>query len=265
MKKEEIIEQLKYYENKLGKSPGRREISFNLNKRCIETFGSLNKAKSTAGLKVCRRQCLRITKKSMKHSKELVRIISYITGDGHLHKDLKGFLLSSRDFNTLELFRRDVKKQFNVDVSKIETSNGNRYGESYQYRYFNKSIAKFLYSIGTPKGDKVITKFDIPKWIKNNKMFIREYIKILFYCEGSRSKENKIRFSMSKANVILEDGKNFMNSLIIGLNRLNIKTTNLWLTKLKRRNKDNREMTYMNFQLKQAFVDKFIKDVGWLK
>lgn len=263
--KEEILKELIEHDKKLGKSPGRREIPYSLNKRCIKNFGSLNKAKEAARLKIYRRRCLPISKKSMKYTKELVRIVAYITGDGHLHKDLKGFLLSSQDIKSLKDFEFCVKKQFNIELSKIQQSDETSYGEAIQYRYFNTTIAKFLYLIGAPKGDKVITKFDVPKWIKNNKIFMKEYIKILFYCEGSKSKENKIRFAMSKANIILEDGQKFMNSLINGLNELEIKTTKLWLTKAKRRNRDNLETTYMSFQLRQAFVDKFIKEIGWLK
>ena len=60
-----------------------------------------------------------------------------------------------------------------------------------KYYYFNANLCKFLQSVGTPSGDKMILKFDIPEWIKNSKEFSREYLKIAFLCEGSKYKQSK--------------------------------------------------------------------------
>lgn len=272
MQKSELIESLLFYENKLGKSPGRREVPYKLYNFSCKYFGSWNKAKEAANLKVDRRKCEPILKESKKYTLELVRIISYITGDGHLHKDLKGFLHSSQDINSLEDFEYCVKKQFSMSVSKIQDSVTTEYGEgAIQYRYFNTEIAKFLYSIGAPKGDKVITKFNVPEWIKENKEFMKEYLKILFYCEGSKYFDKnickeRIQINMRKTEDLIEEGKIFMNSLKQALKiYFDIETSNLSLMKGKKRNKDNKETKDIRFTIKTHFVADFVKKIGWLK
>src|SRR3989338_7728695 len=156
--KEEIITELINRSIELDKTPRRRDFSRSFYNVCCKQFGSFNKAKEAAGLKIHRRICEPLSADSKKYSLELVRIVSYITGDGHLHEDLKGFLHSSKDLDSLKDFEYCVKKQFGMEISKIQENFEE--GEStgvLQYRYFNTNISKFLYSIGTPKGDKVIT------------------------------------------------------------------------------------------------------------
>ena len=56
-----------------------------------------------------------------------------------------------------------------------------------------------------------------------------------------------------------------MSSLAKSLNEYNIQTTKIWISKAKRRNKDNEETSVVAFGIRRAYVDKFIKDIGWLK
>jgi len=264
--KQDIINALLEYNRTLNKNVGRRDIPRTLNNLCVKNFGSFNNAKIAAGLKICRRTCPELSEESKKHTLELVRIVACLTGDGHLRGDLKEFLFSSKDINALENFNNDVNKQFGIIYSKIEMAYGS-YGEGYQYRYFNTNISKFLYSIGTPKGDKVITPFDVPKWIKKDKEFMREYIKLLFYCEGYKSKSQKpqIAFAMAKATELLKEGIRFMISLKEILEILGIEITTICSNRARRRKKDNKETHYTRFYIKRAYVDKFIKEIGWLK
>ena len=46
-----ILRELKEWNEKLNKSPGRRDIPSKLNRNCCKYFGSLNKAKETRDIK----------------------------------------------------------------------------------------------------------------------------------------------------------------------------------------------------------------------
>ena len=70
---------------------------------------------------------------------------------------------------------------------------------------------------------------------------------------------------MSKVKEFSHYGKRFMQSLIKGLQSFEIETSNIWLSKAKRRNKDNKDTSYISFGIKQRHVNKFIKEIGWLK
>ncbi len=268
--KETILKELKEWNEKLNKSPGRRDIPLKLNKDCCKYFGSLNKAKSEAGLKIFKRKADELKFESTILTKELVRIIAYITGDGHLHKDLKGFLHSSKDINSLKDFEYCVRKQFGLEVSKIQESNETSYGDGLQYRYFNTTVAKFLYSIGTPKGDKVDCAFSIPLWIRINKYFMKDYLQVLFYCEGCRyyNDWNKIRIqiNMRKTEDYISQGKRFMHSLKEGLkDYFDIDTGRTGIYRGTKRNKDNKETKDFRFVIRAQSINKFISKIGWLK
>lgn len=269
-RKEETLNNLILISKRLNKNLGRRDISYKLYYNCCNDFNLFNEAKIAAGLKISRRKCLPISEESEKFTLELVRIVAYITGDGHLNKDLKGFFYSSKDINSLKDFEFCVKKQFNFSTSKIKNRDKYHYGEITLYLYFNTTIARFLYSIGTPKGDKVANAFNIPDWIKNNKRFIREYLKILFYCEGSKyidNKRDRIQINMRKIDDLKEEGIIFMSSIKDVLkNEFNIETGKVRISKgTKRINKDDKETNDFRIEIKKAFVDKFEKEIGWIK
>lgn len=267
--KKEVIIDLRYISKKLEKSPGRRDIPIHLYKNCCKHFGSLNKAKEIAGLSIFKRKCKPLTKKSMKFSKELAKIVSYLTFDGHLHKDLKGFLLSSSKLKVFNDFNNLVNKQFNINFFKIQEVRHWGY-ISYNIRYFNTKVSKFLYLIGTPKGDKMITKFDVPCWIRKNKRFSKEYLKIAYYCEGSICKHSKnsyrIDFNINKCEEILDDGLKFLESMKEMLYSFGIKTTKTYIMKREyKREKDSKITRLLRFNIKPESTDKFIKEIGWLK
>ncbi len=267
--KEEIVKKLKEYSVNLNKSPGRRDVHWKFYLDCVNEFGSFNEAKKAAGLKVFKRTADILSEGAKKKTLELVRVVSYITGDGHLHKDLKGFLHSSKDINSLKDFEQCIRKQFRVEVSKIQEGG---YGRGvFQYRYFNTAIAKFLHEIGTAKGDKVITPFEVPMWIRENKEFMREYLKILYYCEGCKyvrrdSGKVRIQINMRKTNDLLDEGQLFMEGLKESLKKeFKIESGKLRLSKGKSRSKDNKRTKDIRFEIKGRSINRFIEEIGWLK
>jgi|SRR3989344_1329741 len=267
MKKEDIIKELMSISKRLNKSPGRREVPNKLYFNCVKEFSSFNNAKLKAGLSTIKRKCDPLHKGFLKLDERLVRIVSHLTFDGHLSKRLNAFHFSSNNREELEKSRGDVYYKFNIGVFKIEKGNGYR-NNVLKYWYFNASLCKFLHSVGVPKGSKVLTKFDVPQWIKDNKEFAREYLKIAYFCEGSRYKHSKntesIKLNLNKSERLLEDGLKFMHSVKYLLSQFDIHTTNVWITKGNIR-KDEEITKVMNFKIKANSFNKFINQIGWLK
>lgn len=97
--------------------------------------------------------------KKIKFDRDLAKLVSYLTFDGHLSEDLKCFYLSSKYKEVLSNFEKLVYKKFKIE-GRIEKGTG--HGESYKYRIFNSEACKFLCKIGVPKGNKVLKQFLIP-------------------------------------------------------------------------------------------------------
>src|SRR3989344_2857295 len=230
VKQKGIIKGLRKIAKELRKSPTRREISRHLNHKCKQHFGSFNKAKLKAGLKINKRDADRIPKRAYKRDKDLAQIVSYVTCDGHLHHDLKAFYLSSKKRKVLSEFRKLILKKFGV---RGRYEDGTGYGKTEKYRICNAQLGRLLHESGTPKGDKMVTPFDVPLWIKQNNEFSRQYVKIAFFCEGSKHKASKntetIAINLNKSVELLDDGIEFMNSLKTMLQQWNIETTKNWI------------------------------------
>ena len=264
-KKENIPSQLRSISDKLGHSIKRRDCPYRLYTECVKHFGSFNKAKKLAGLKVVNIRITSFPKDAFRLDTNLAMITAYLTADGHLYKDLKGFQFYSKDKKTLEELDRILYKKFRL---KGKYGEGTGYGEAYRYSIFNRIISKFLNKLGVPSGNKMFIAFDIPKWVKNNKEFSREYLKVLFYCEGSKYKHSKntyqIKINFNKSEKLLDDGIKFMRSVQELLKIFDIDATNIWISKGNIR-KDGEITKQINFKLKAAGNDKFIKEIGWLK
>ncbi|MBI2044487.1 hypothetical protein HYT23_00355 [Candidatus Pacearchaeota archaeon] len=259
-----ILKDLKKEAKKLGHSPKRRDIPV-LAWKCYSHFGSFNKAKKKAGLKIVNIRVVNFPKNAFKLDTDLVTIISFLTADGHLYKDLKGFHLYSNNKAVLNRLEKIIYKKFGL---KGIYGEGSGYGKCFRYKIFNKKIVLFLRDSGTPVGDKMITSFDVPKWIKENKEFAKEYLKTIFYCEGSKYKrlngKEEIRINFNKSERLLNDGIKFMNSLKNMLKNFDIETTNVWVSKGNVR-KDGEITKQINFKVKSSDVNKFINKISWIK
>lgn len=264
-KQKQVIVELKHSYKKLGHSPTRREVS-SLAKKCYKHFYSFNKAKEMAGLEIKNKRIISFPERAFNLDKDLVTLIVYLTADGHLYKDLKGFYFSSKDKKFLEYLAKIVHRKFGLRGKYVK---GNGYGESYKYLVFNKPVTLFLKNKGIPAGDKMLTPFNVPKWIKNNKKFSKQYLKILFYCEGSKYKQSKnteaIKINFNKSEKLLKNALNFMNSIKKMLDISNIKTTNIWICEGNVRKKDGEKTKLIVFKIKSDNVNTFIKEIGWLK
>ncbi len=197
----------------------------------------------------------------IEYNKDLVKLVSYLTFDGHLAEDLKCFYLSSKDKDTLLDFEKIVYRKFKI---KGRLEKGMGYGESYKYRIFSRNICRFLEKIGVPKGAKVTKNFLISNWIKNNKEFSRNYLKIAFDCEGSIwfEKQPKIRFGICKIEESLDNGFQFIEEMKLMLNKFDINSTKTWLIKGNTR-KDGKITKGLYFKIKQDSLKQFAKEIGF--
>lgn len=262
---EEIIYKLKEEAKILGHSPKKREIP-KLASKCYTHFNSFNEAKKLAKLRTVNVRTINFPKCAFDLDKDLARIIAFLTADGHLYKSLKGFRFYSNNKTVLKELEEIIFKKFGLIGTYSE---GTGYGKCFRYQVFNKKVSLFLKEGGAPVGDKMITSFDVPNWIKNNKEFSKEYLKTLFYCEGSKSKHSKntetIRINFNKSERLLKDGLTFINSLKKLLERYDIETSGIWVTKGNIRKKDKEITKQITFQIKSNSNNKFIKEIGWLK
>ena len=79
-------------------------------------------------------------------------------------------------------------------------------------------MARILYLCGVPAGQKVLTKFDIPNWIKKDKKYIKKFCKRFFTCEGGIAYDGKrkipqIRANIWKSNNVLKNGLEFVEGI----------------------------------------------------
>lgn len=193
--------------------------------------------------------------------KEWSRLVSYLTFDGHLSQDLKCFYLCSKNKETLLDFRILVYKKFGI-FGRLEENTG--YSNTYKYRVFSRNSGRFLKSIGVPEGDKVIKSFLIPRWIRDNDDFAREYLRTAFDCEGSIwfEKQPKIRFGIYKVEENLNNGLEFVKDIKEMLSRFNVYTSSSWVIKGNLR-KDGKITKGIYFKIKQGSLLDFARNIGF--
>lgn len=193
---------------------------------------------------------------------DAVKIISFLTFDGHLMKDLSGFYFCSKQRETLKTFENLLYTKFKL---RGYLEKGTGHGESYKLRFYNAILSKALYSLGAPKGNKVLTNFSIPAWIKNNNLFCKEYLTVAFDCEGSIWKESNrfcIRFGIFKNEKLISSTISFIADLKDMLNRLGVQTTKPWLMNGSFR-KDGIATKGVYFKIKQNSLPAFAKNIGF--
>ncbi|MFQ6020507.1 MAG: LAGLIDADG family homing endonuclease [Candidatus Aenigmatarchaeota archaeon] len=196
-------------------------------------------------------------------NEDLVKIISFLTFNGHLYLSEKAFLFTSSLLSELKEIERLVKKEFNL-IGKYRKIKSN-FGTCYEYRIISAPISRILKLLDTPTGSKVKQTFLVPTWIKNNLEFARLYLKIAFDCEGSIWKEPnrmKIRFKLHKIEEKLENGKLFMKDMKDMLKRFNIETTKTWIINGNLR-KDGYKTKGLVFDIKTKSLESYKEQIGF--
>jgi len=195
---------------------------------------------------------------------DLAKIVAYVTFDGHLGKNLGRFYLSSSNDDAIEDFRKLVKKKFGL-IPRYEAGMG--YGKSTKCIFGSSPVARFLNSIGAPKGNKVLTVFRVPAWIKADDEFSRAYLSVAFQCEGYVHKSRyfnsfDVAFHINKCVDLLDNGIAFVNDLREMLGWLGILTTRIGFHKGNLR-KDGKLAKGLIFSVRSRSCGVFKDQVGF--
>ena len=266
-KQKEIIKELREISENIGYSLKRRDCSWELYFECVDEFGFFNNAKQKAGLIIRNVRILDFPKEVFNLDKDMARIASYLTFDGHIYKDLSTFFYSSINIKDLEEFEKIIKRKFKIS-GKYYFNCGGIKKQTHCYYVFNKRLCNELVKIGIPSGEKVTQRFNVPKWIVDSKELTREYLRIAYLCEGSMKESNRtprIQISTAKVGEMLDSGFEFMETLRIMLNKFNIETTPCNIMGNRIRKSDGKISKDIRFRIKIADNNKFIKNIGWLK
>lgn len=143
----------------------------------------------------------------IKANKTLAGIVADLIGDGHLQGDpIWRIDFTSKSIKELRRFEKEIYSIFQIKGT-IRECKSNTFGKTYNIGINCSPIARILYLIGVPNGQKVLKKFDIPLWIKNDKECFRRFCQRLFSCEGTLMNEKdrnfpRIRLEMWKSQKI---------------------------------------------------------------
>lgn len=150
-----------------------------------------------------------------KPSIELAGIVADLIGDGNLQGEPKWrFDFVSKDKNELNRFAKQIFELYKIK-GKIRPCTTNKFGETFLYGVNCKPLARILYLSGVPYGAKVLTEFNIPSWILEDKEYFRSFINRLFYCEGTVDYSNSpfIEIKMYKADYLIANGVDFFETI----------------------------------------------------
>jgi len=192
-------------------------------------------------------------------------IVADLMGDGHLQNPPKNrFDYTSKHVGELDRFGKEIYKLFKVK-GKIRRCTTNKY-LTYNYGVNNKELAIFLDSVGVPRGNKVLKKFEVPRWIISDKIYFVKFINRLFSCEASVDVKNKaIDFQMYKSIELLKDGFYFFNQIKENLEKYcKIRTTNVFLSGRHNIRKDGIATQCIRFKIKNlASLKKYNQFIGF--
>ena len=150
---------------------------------------------------------------------------------------------------------------------KIRKCNSNKYGKTYNTGINCSPIARILFLCGVPSGQKVLSKFSIPKWIFLEKKYFKRFCTRLFSCEGSIIKEEgrrpRIRLEMWKAENLVKDGLNFMEDISAGLKKYFNIESSIHLRNLKNTRKDGIITKPIRLTILTNSVMAFYKKIGF--
>jgi len=198
----------------------------------------------------------------------LAGVVADLICDGHLQgSPIWRMDFTSRSVSELDNFNERIKRLFNIS-GKIRKCTSNKFGESFNLGINCSPIARILFLCGVPAGQKVLTKFSLPRWIKEDKECFRAFCQRMFTCEGSIMHEKKrrmpqIRLEMWKSEELLKDGVFFMEEVCSGLKKYFDISTTITLPKSKCVRKDEIVTTKIKIYILGESVIKFYNKIGF--
>ena len=204
----------------------------------------------------------------VKASPTLAGIIADLICDGHLQADPKWRIdFTSKSIKELKRFEKNIFLLFRVN-GRIRECKSNKLSKSYSLAINCSPVARILYLCGAPAGQKVLKKFDIPKWVKYNKECFREFCRRVFTCEGGlmcdgKRKIPQIRLNVWKAEKLLKKGDKFVNNLCKLMKKyFNVEST-ITLQKPRLNRKDKILTRPIRVYIFNKSVIKFFEEIGF--
>jgi hypothetical protein len=151
----------------------------------------------------------------IKNNPKIAGLVADLIADGHLQAEPKWRMdFTSKSKRELLRFGEEIRKLFGIK-GKLRRCEYNQYSKSYNFGLNSAPLARIFFLLGVPSGDKVLKKFDIPKWIKDDKECFRNFCKRIFTCEGTIMHERsrkipQIRLEFWKSKKLFSEGLNFV-------------------------------------------------------
>ena len=190
-------------------------------------------------------------------------IVADLMADGHL----QGGRMWRMDYCSASL---EELERLNKEINELFGYSGytrpcvtNRYGKTYLLAINCNQLGRVMSLLGVPRGQKVITKFNVPGWVTNDKECFRMFIQRLFDCEGCVDLSGPaITLYMWKEKSLLKDGIDFFQTIKdCLLEHFGIITTNVFTTGRHIR-KDGKEILGIKIKVKrQAEIVKFAQEI----
>ncbi len=164
----------------------------------------------------------------------LARLLGHLFGDGtFILKEHEARMIFRGSKKDLEGMQNDLRNLgFNPEKIYIKTSDGviqtikgkvlNVRGKGLSFEVRSKPLAVLFAILGAPNGDKVETRFGIPKWIMKSPKYIkREFLASYFGSElttpkirqSSKTNFRNLVFKISKTSDIINSGIFFINEI----------------------------------------------------
>jgi len=153
----------------------------------------------------------------IKTSEILAGIVADLICDGNLQGDPKWRIdFTSKSIKELKRFESEINKMFGIK-GKIRKCKSNKFGETYNLAINCSPISRILFLIGVPSGQKVLSNFEIPEWIKKDKKLFKRFCQRVFTCEGGimhelKRKSPQIRLEMWKSEKLINKD-NFLKDI----------------------------------------------------
>lgn len=172
-----------------------------------------------------RKELLDTTYNDIKKIGALARLCGFLLGDGHLvSNDIR--LCFSGNKEALKKVQRDLdilKYQNYSHITSHTIRNEIRgrkiVGTSTDFHVDSKAFSLLLQFLGIPKGDKVITTYSVPQFVKEGTMFVkREFLKGLFGADADSPRYKGMNFEalalqQNKASILRKNMKVFYKEI----------------------------------------------------
>ncbi len=203
-----------------------------------------------------------------------LKIFAWIFGDGHISDGFSLIVLAG-DEKTIEPLYREIKSifpSFKVGLKTVKTE-GNYQGRKIKGMCTNLTIhdspfARLLYAAGAPKGNKVIQKFRLPKWIFTvDKRFQAIFLGALWSTDGSKPVWSKggfyLCFQMSKSLKFKNEHERFLNFVRRLFKNIGVETSKVRWSKRPYQRKDGEvtDKAYFYVSTKAENFIKFYKNI----